>query len=324
MKKNLFKYVKMFLPFIGIVILALIIFNLNPAEIKKAFLSIKPIFIVISLSLTVPRILLRNYAWQCILKEQKIKLGYFQSLKIFLIGYFYGILTPGYIGNLMRIPYMKEKTDEPYGKLFVNVVIEPIIHTLTLYGMIFIGALLVLEKFPELLKLIIGWIIILAIILIYFIKKERGEKLFYTLIKYFIPKSKKGDFNRFVHTFYADFPKLSKLVLPLILGFFTWVIIFTQFYIFVLALDLPIPFIHFLLLFTVANVVSFIPISFAGLGTREATAFFIFPALYRVEGTQILVVSLMGFLVTDVFLGSVGFLLSLTEAREKVQIKAAD
>ena len=120
MTKKIFKHAKKLLPFIGIAILIYTIYTLDIEKIKNAFFSIKPIFIILALSLTLPRILIRNYAWQLIQKEHNIKLTFFQSLKIFLMGYFYGSITPGYLGQLMRVPYMKEKTGEPYGKLFVK------------------------------------------------------------------------------------------------------------------------------------------------------------------------------------------------------------
>ena len=129
MTRKIFTHAKKILPFIGIAILIYIVFNLDLGEIKDDILSIHPSYIAIALSLTIPRLILRNYAWQLIQKEHKIKLSYFQSLKIFLIGYFYGNITPGYLGQLMRIPYMKEKTKQPYGKLFVNTTIETIVHT---------------------------------------------------------------------------------------------------------------------------------------------------------------------------------------------------
>ena len=140
---------------IGIIILIFTIYRLDVGKIVNSFLSIHPFFIIIALSLSIPRVIIRNYAWQVIQKEQKIQLSYWKSLKILLIGFFYGSISPGYIGQLIRIPYMKEKTGEPYGKLFINSVVETIIHTLSLYGMIFLGALLVLSTFPDLLKIII-------------------------------------------------------------------------------------------------------------------------------------------------------------------------
>ena len=317
MTKEIFKHAKKFLPFIGIIILIYIIYTLDVEKIKNAFFSIKPIFIILALSLTLPRILIRNYAWQLIQKEQNIKLTFFQSLKIFLIGYFYGSITPGYLGQLMRVPYMKKKTGEPYGKLFVNSSIESIVHSSSMYIMIIIGALLIVETFPGIFPITIVWIIILAIIIVYFIKKERGEKLFYTLITYLIPKKLKHNLNRFVQTFYNDFPKINRLILPFILGIFTWIIIFSQEYIIVIALGLNIPYIWFLLLFPLANAAGFLPITFAGLGTRELAAIVLFSTLFAVGKEEILVVSLVGFIITDLFTGFIGFLATLTETGEK-------
>jgi len=319
MAKKFLKHAKKFLPLIGVVLLIYIIYSLDVEKIKDAVLSINPIFIVLALTLTLPRLLIRNYAWQLIQKEQKISLSYFESLKIFLIGFFYGSISPGYIGQLMRVPYMKEKTGAPYGKLFVNSTLEVVIHTISLYGMILLGAFLIMGTRPDLFFISAVAIIIIIIILLYFVKKERGEKLFYFGIKYFIPKNFKKHLIRFVDTFYTDFPSIKKLMIPMILGVFTWIIIFSQEYFIVIALGLDVPYLYFLLLYPIANIIGFIPITFAGLGTREAAAIFLFCSVchFNVLEEEILVVSLVGFLLTDIFTGFLGFLASLSESRPK-------
>ena len=322
MLKKLLKYVKKFLPLIGIVILIYIIYSLDIEKIKDALFSINPIFIILALTLTLPRLLIRNYAWQLIQKEQKITLGFSESLKIFLIGFFYGSISPGYIGQLMRVPYIKVKTGAPYGKLFVNSTLEVVIHTMSLYGMILLGAFLIIGTRPDLFFISALAIFIIIAILLYFVKKERGEKLFYFGIKYFIPKKLKKHFIQFVDTFYTDFPRIRKLIIPMILGVFTWIIIFSQEYLVVMALGLPIPYLYFLLLYPIANIIGFIPITFAGLGTREATAIFLFCTVcqFNVSEEEILVVSLVGFLLTDIFTGFLGFIVSLFENHPKNEL----
>ena len=318
MTKNLFKYLKKFLPLIGIVILIYIIYSLNFEDIKNAFLSINPIYLLLGLTLRIPWILVRTYSWRLILKEHKIHLGFFRSVKIFLIGFFYCSITPGYIGHLMRAPYVKEETGEPYGKLFVNVLIDSTLRSIASFIMIIVGAFLVISLFPELFWINIVIFAILGLVLFFFIKKERGEKFFHTLIKYFIPKKFKSDLTRFVDTFYKDFPKVTQLIPPLLLGFVTWSITFTQIYIIVWALGLDIPYLYFILLFPLANMVGTLPISFAGLGLREGTSILIFTTLFAgVTSEEVLVFTLLGFLLTDTFTGLVGFLVSLTETREK-------
>jgi len=305
---------------IGIIILIYIIYSLDFEEIKNAFLSIKPIFIAISLLLTIPRLLLRNYVWQIIIKEQKIKLSFLKSMKILLIGYFYGSITPGYIGRMARIIYVKDKTDDPYGKLFVNTFIETIVNTLSLYIMLVIGAFFIIEQIPIIFNAVVIWVIFSAVTLLYLVNKDRGERLFFTLIKYLIPKKSKISINKFVETFYKDFPNLKKLIIPVFIGLSSWIIMFSQYYILVIALEVEIPYEYFIFLFPVANVISFIPITFAGLGTRELSAIFIFSTLFGAPHEKIFVVSLLGFIITDVITGFYGFFLSLTESRDLKKI----
>jgi glycosyltransferase 2 family protein len=315
--RRLFSHVKKFLPLVGVILFIFTIYMLDIDKIIDAFLSINPIYLLISLPLTLPRLLIRNTAWQIIQREQNIHIPFWTSLKIFLIGYFYGSITPAYIGQLMRIPYMNEETDEPYGKLFINSFLETTLHTLSLYGMIFFGALLVLSSFPQLIYLIIIWFAILTVIIAFFIEKTRGEKAFHFLIRYFTPSQLRVYLTRFVGTFYHDFPKFRRLALPTFVAMFTWIIIFTQEYILVIALDLDIPYIYFLLLFPVANAAGFLPITFAGLGTREFTAVIIFSTLFNIPGEKIFVVSLLGFIITDIATGLIGFFVALLDARTK-------
>ena len=324
MVRNLFNNSKKFLPFIGILILIIIVLTLDVNKIIDAFLEIELIYILFALLLVIPMFLLRSYTWQYILREQKIELGYIRTMKIFMIGYFYCSVTPGYIGHLIRVPYVKEDTGEPYGKLFVNVVIDSTLRTLAQYLLVTIGAILVISTFPEIFWINITIFAVTIIILLYLIKKDRGEKLFHRIIKYTIPRKHKDKFFSFVDTFYHDFPKINRLIFPFLIGLSTWIIMFSQEYIIVMALDLPIPWHYFILLFPLANLSGFLPITFAGLGLRELTSITIFTTLFAVGAEEMLVATLVGFMITDVFAGLIGFFVSLTEAGNKKKASTMD
>ncbi len=320
MVQNLLGKLKLVLPFIGLGILAYVIYSLDPQQIITSFLSIDPIYLVYALLLTIPLLVLRLIEWQIILKEQRIKLGYRNSLKIYLIGIFYGSFTPGYTGQLMRIPYLKEKTREPFGKLFINTILDTFVHSFSIYGMIILGAFLVIGTIPQLLPITVAWMVAFCLAVVYFSGKKRGEKFFRVLIRHLIPKKVKPQLSAFVDTFYSDFPRFKVMIIPYFIGMITWVIVFSQEYLILLGLDLQIPYLTFLALYPIANVAGFIPITFGGLGTREFTAILIFTTLFAVSAEQILVLSLVGFCVTDIFLAVLGFLLSLTEARKKTSL----
>ena len=295
----------------------MLIINLDVNKIYDSFISIPPIYVVISLSLTLPAMLLRNTAWQIIQREQNIHVSFYKSLKIYMIGFFYCSITPAYAGHLMRVPYLKEETGQPYGKLFVNVFIDSTLRTIGQYVMILIGAILVFSTFPDILWINAFLLTFTLILLFFFIKKDRGEKVIFLLIKILISKRYKEKFYSFVNTFYNDIPRIPKLILPMIIGLLSWLIIFSQEYIIVMALGIDIPFHIFILLFPLANVSGFLPITFAGLGVREATSILLFSTLFAIGKEEILVFTLVGFMITDIFPGVLGFFVSLLEARDK-------
>jgi len=313
-KKNIIKYLKKFMPLIGIIIFIYLIIDTGTDKILSTFLKISPIYVVIAATLTLPRILIRNYAWQHIQKTQKIHISYTKSLKIFLIGYFYGTITPGYLGQMMRVPYLKEETNQPIGKLFVNSIVETMTHTLSLYCMMIIGTFLVIEYIPEAFPVSCIVLIVTVFIYWYFFKKERGERSFHFLIRILIPKKIKPYFTRFVNTFYSDFPNVKTLIVPFIVGIPTWIIIYTQIYILSISLNIQIPYFVFITLYPIANIISFIPITSAGLGTREASLIFLF-SFFGVSPEIAIVISLSGHLMTDVLTGFYGLIISIFESR---------
>jgi len=324
MMTKVFSRVKRFLPLVGIILFFYTIYILDISDIIDAFLSVDLLILLIAIPLTIPRVLIRNYAWKCISDEQQIDISYKGLLSVFLMGYFYGTITPGYLGQLMRIPYLKERTDEPYGKLFFNSSIETIIHTMSLYIMMFFGALIVIGSYPELFTITTVWLISLSFVLFLFIRRNRGEYIFNALIQYFIPRSVKTHMHDFADTFYKDFPRISKLLFPLFIGTFTWILIYTQYYCIVYALDLDIPYLYFLLLMPVANLAAFIPITFAGLGIREFTAVILFTTLFSVSDEKIFVVSLLGFIITDLLTGFAGFLIALKDSGRGIFEKSSN
>jgi len=315
MPRTLPRWLKLLLPFVGLTFLVYLVYTLHLGDIVDAILSIDVRYIFAALALAVPVLILRIFAWQWICRAQDIHIGSWRLLKIYLIGLFYGVATPGYLGQLMRVPYMKEDTEAPYGKLFVNVVLETFVHTLSLYVMMVIGAILIVEMIPQLVWLTVVWIVGVLVVFVLLVKRERGDRFFQWLVRVLVPGRVRGEVRSFTESFYLDFPRLRLLVVPLVVGAVTWVLTFSQEYCIVLALGLPIPYVLFLLVYPVANVAGFLPVSIAGLGTRELTAVALFTTLFAVSGASVFVVSVVGFIVTDVFFAGIGFVLSLTEAR---------
>ncbi|MCK4364534.1 MAG: flippase-like domain-containing protein [Thermoplasmatales archaeon] len=91
------------LPVIGIITFGLIIYYIGIEKIAYNFTIIPLEYYVLSFLLFIPGLLLSALAWQYICKKHKMDFSLFYLVKILLISTFYGILTPGGIGNHIRI-----------------------------------------------------------------------------------------------------------------------------------------------------------------------------------------------------------------------------
>jgi len=316
-QKNIFiVFFKKILPFIGLGIFFFLILNIGVHRVVSTFLSISPVYIVAAAILTLPRILIRNLAWQSILKQQKMRINFSSSLRILLIGYFYATLTPGYMGHLMRMPYIKEEIDEPYGKLFVNTLIEIFVRNVSLFILVLTGTLFILHYEPFVFYVTLLFILITFIIYWFFAKESRGVSFFNFIVRYLLPEKFKSKAALIINSFYKDFPDIRSLFFPFILGLFTWIIIFSQIYIIGLSLGIDVPYHVFLVVYPIANIIGFIPITSSGFGTREAAVIFLF-GLFGVSADKALVLSVAGFLITDFLTGFYGFILSLSKVFQK-------
>lgn len=314
---KLIRLLKRLIPLIGFLILFYLILEIGLDKILDSFLKLSPIAIILSAILTFPRLIVRNIAWQMICKKHKLRINFWDSLKFLLIGYLYAVVTPSYVGHLVRIPYIKEVTKEPSGKIFTNILIEVILRSFSLYILMLAGAALLFRKQPEILYVVSIYVAIALSIYWFFSNPKRGKIALKILAKIF-PK-KRRDFAIYViETFYKDFPEIKSLILPLILGGVTWLIAILQLYIIALSLDIEIPFHIFLVIYPLANAAGFIPISSGGIGTREAVVVFLL-SFFNISPERSLVLSLCGFFITDVLTGMYGFVISILEGYKIVR-----
>jgi len=313
------KKIKRILPIIGIILFIYILLNTGISNIVSALSEVNLPLLIIAVILLIVIIIGRNVQWQIILRRQKIKIGFLKSLKIQLIGRFYSSTTPGNIGYYLKIFYLKEQTNEPLGKLFVNSFITGTVTSISLYIMMVIGAIVLSEQYPPAFYASLIFLLINGILCLYFVKKERGERTIKTLIRYFIPQKLKNHLNSFTDTFYKDFPKIRYLIIPFIVGGILNLVSFSQTYIIALSLGInQIAFLPFMAIMTIVYLVTVIPITVGGLGTREATMVSLF-SLYGVEPASTVALSLTNFLINNIP-NTYGLMLAISETTEKREI----
>ena len=224
--------------------------------------------------------LLKSMRWKMILKSFEIneKTGFL--LKIFLIGGFLGIITPGKIGDFGRVYYLKKH--ENWKKAFSSLIIDRLndLSILFLFGIFSLFHFK--KKFPEkfdlkfdlnsILLIIVG-LILLAVLIIKF-KNKFIE--FFQLIK----KSS---------SIYGYFSQLTVTILAIILIYSSFVIIANN-------LEIDIEPLDVLFIAFITGILNLVPITILGIGVREISIVYLF-GLYGVDFDKAISFSLIIFAI---------------------------
>jgi len=95
--------------FLTLALLGALILKLNLFEIVRIFLSLNPFYLIVALFLVLVLYMIRTLRWNLFLRSFSITIPFLQLFKVLLIGTFYGLVTPGKIGELGRAYHISEK-----------------------------------------------------------------------------------------------------------------------------------------------------------------------------------------------------------------------
>ena len=287
---------KKLLPIIGIIILIIIIIRLDLEKIYGVFSNINPIYSLLCFFAILPVVLMTNIQWQILLKKQKINVSFLYSLKNILIGYFYGFISPGGIGAYTRALYLENESKAPLGKCLSNIIIFNTIDYLTLLLLGAIGAILLSSIYPYLFLVIIIVIFFVLFLLLFFLKKEKSKDLFIKIIQTRLFAAVKERLIESLDSFYEDLPRFKDVLIPFIISIIGWIVRFAELFLISKLFSIDVPFVYFILIIAVANVIASLPITIYGLGTREASLITMF-LFFEVIPEKVLGLSLFWFTI---------------------------
>lgn len=301
---------KNLLPLIGIAIFIYIVTNIGVAKIINSFSGIKLTYIFLALILLVAEITMLTFKWDVILKRQNFRLDFLYLIKIYLIGIFYGFITPSRAGSLMRASYLKKKTNRPVIECGSSIVLERILDFLVIFIMSIIGALLLIEYLPGLFSKLI-WVFVGFIVLSsFFLSKGRSEFVLKLIHKFLIPSRLKNKVKDSFNSFYNSLLRPKELVYPIILTIATWVLVYSYSFLIAKAFMIDIPYFYFIMIFPISTIIAMIPITVGGIGTREASLIMLF-SLFGIAPAKILSMSIVNLIIGGCIPALLGFTLSL-------------
>jgi uncharacterized protein (TIRG00374 family) len=121
-------------------------------------------------------------------------------------------------------------------------------------------------------------LLLLAIAAVILLSKKIREGLLHWAVKYMLPRKFQGFFSRHLDRFLKDIAAIGcrPFTYTLLISLCLWIMTFATFYIAASILGISISFIFTAMVSSLATLVGIIPVSFSGLGTRDAVIILIF------------------------------------------------
>ncbi|MFS4494627.1 lysylphosphatidylglycerol synthase transmembrane domain-containing protein [Maribacter sp. 2308TA10-17] len=244
--------------------------KLNVAEVLETVKKANPFYLVLALLLFVVSKIVAAFRLNLYFHELKVFLTQKSNLKLYLLGMFYNLFLPGGIGGDAYKGYLIKKKFEVDTKKVVSVLVLDRLSGLLLLFIYACGLALFLESSQlKDFKILFGIAILLSIIVFYFLNKK--------FFGYVIPVFWKS-FG------YSALVQLSQLICVFFI---------------LKSLGIEMNTIAYLVIFLISSIVSVIPLTIGGIGSRELTFFYGATWLGLNESTSV-GISMLFFLITAV------------------------
>lgn len=271
---------KKYLRIIGLLFFLIIIFKVDVPDILKILSKVKINYLFIAITLTIPLLLVKAWRWKYMLQMQSIEYSLKDAFITYLATTYIGIITPGRIGDFLKVFYLKEKQHLLFGRAFSSVLVDKLFDLMVLFifGMIGINVFL-LSKNVTIIMLLCMLFFIAGFIILF--NRTNRENIFKFIYNMAIIKRYKEKIKIHFEDFFKGIEDLkkTKILIPILLSFVAYFILFLQCYLIASSLGIKIAFFYLAFCASVANIISFIPISIAGIGTRDAILIFLFSGL---------------------------------------------
>jgi len=274
------KFIKKYLFFIGLFLFIFIISKINFFELFANFKKIDLKFLIFALLMSFPLFFFKSLCWNYLKKRQGINYSLKNSILMNGAGLYFGIITPGRSGEIIRALYLK-KDGHSIGKSLVSLFLDRLSDLIFLLIFTVIGLAIYLSVFHE--KIIYSLIlIIITTISIFFIIKTPvlkffGKKLFYLLVPSKLQNSWKINIQEFIND--LKIYNSKNYLIIFLLTACSWTAYYIQMFILTKGLNINVNFLYLAIVVTITGLITILPISISGIGTRDAALILLFTPL---------------------------------------------
>jgi len=313
--------IKKYLPIIGVGLFIYLLIKLDVTKIFSEFNNLNWNYVAISFIFVFVFLIFQTLKWFILAKRQRINISFGEAFKINFISNFYGFVTPGKIGTIIRTEYLKKKGAE-MGKGVSNFVIDKVLDFCSLFILMIVFGFSIYKKIIPNGEwyILIGTFVLLILLFIVFYNKDSSRFLLGFVYRKFIPKRLKEKSRTLFNSFYEDLPSVPFLFMALVVNLIAWIVNYVNIYLIGLALGINVSFMYFLIILPIATLIAQIPITINGFGTRELTLIGLFGVL-GVEATKVFSMSILSIIIASIIPSIIAIVIILLDKNEIHNIK---
>ncbi|MBE9125829.1 MULTISPECIES: lysylphosphatidylglycerol synthase transmembrane domain-containing protein [unclassified Coleofasciculus] len=257
---------------VSLIILAIIYSKIDFPKLIEVFKDCDRLWMVISLGMVIPLTLITSWRLQQLMPSGS-RLGFFEANRLILAASVLNMVLPSKMGDIAKAYFMKQR-GHLAGSLSLSLVIfEKACDMLSLLLWCAFGLLLYEQK--DWLFWIMTTAVGIGLVMGIFLLASRKFAYFFFLVgKRFAPKKIRSKLVKMQESwgemhdyFWRDKNQLLKITSTSI---FIWFLHLLQIWFFILALNAWTPFVANLALSPLAILAGLLPLTFAGVGTRDA------------------------------------------------------
>jgi len=242
----------------------LIFQKIDYLSLKTVFLKVDLFYLLLAIGIILLIPILSSKKWQLVLSAMDYQISFKESFCIVMGALPISMVTPARSGDLMRSYYLKDKI--PISQTTGAVFAERIIDILILATFSLIGGLF----FKNILFIIVPLSVFFLIGLFFLVIRK---------IRFLFNLKWQERINQFLCVSKIFFRKPKKILPVMFYSTILWLTIILETKTLFLALGVNIPFIYVAAAFPLSIFVGLIPITLAGMGTRDSAIIFFFSHL---------------------------------------------
>lgn len=266
---------KIYFQLIGIIIFAIILTRVDYSKMVKLLFEINISYFCYALFLVLLNVIVKGMRWNYIKRLQKINYALMRSVSMYSASEFLSIFTPGRLGELAKVFYLIRDGHSPTTALS-GVVIDRVSEFLIPLLIFYLGSYVFSPVVFQ------GCSMVLLIVLLFFLFLNMYSQKIRSLASLLCGKLfKKLDFSSY-KDFINDFRQLSvgNVLVIMTISSISRFNYFCAMYLIFIGIGLSSSPYYVIYTVSFAAMISILPISIGGLGTRDATIIYLLSQIY--------------------------------------------